>query len=188
MAFTHVPDEVKQFLIRECITQVTNTSNLELIKVQGKTICRYEAFFGVVPAFAHHLHVFGEACIVQNKTTTTKNLNNRGKVMTFVGNSPQHAGNECRAFDGDTKREVATRDAKFVNRMYYRSDFTRLGLVPHDNDIVLNRLHIPPTIVMPDEDPDPDSAEDESGDDDVSIAEPALDDVTDDANDTLFSP
>ena len=158
LAFAHVPDEMKQFVIRECIT-------LELIVVQGKTIFRYEAFFGVVPAYAHHLHVFGEACIVHNKTTTTKKLDNRGKVMMFVGNSPQHAGNVCHAFDEDTKRIVATREAKFVNRMYYRSDFTRSGLVPHANDIVLNRLHIPPTVVVPNEDPDPDSAEG-SGDDD----------------------
>ena len=189
MAFAHVPDEVKQFVIRECITQVTNTSNLELLKIKGETIYRYEAFFGVVPAFARHLHVFGEACIVHNKTTTTKKLDNRGKVMMFVGNSPQHAGNVCRAYDDDTKRVVVSRDAKFINRMYYRSDFTRSCLIPHANDIVLNRLHNPPTVAVPDEDPDPDSAGESSDDDneaeDDSSDDPSLEnaDIVD-----LFSP
>ena len=73
----------------------------------------------------------------------------------FVGNSPQHAGNVCRAFDADTCRVIATRDAKFLDKMFYRSDFTRSTLVPHVNNIVLNRLHIPNNLTIRDEDGDP---------------------------------
>ena len=112
-------------------------------RVEKSIVCRYEAFYGVTPAYAKHLHVFGEACVVHDKRIATKKMENRGKVMMFVGNSPQHAGNVCRTFDADTNRVVATRDAKFLSKMFYRSDYTRSELVPHANDIVLNRLHVP---------------------------------------------
>ena len=117
LALAHIPDTMKHYVIRECITQVTNTSNLELITIQERKVCRYEAFYGVVPAYAHHLHVFGEACVVHNKSIATKKMENRGKVMMFVGNSPQHAGNVCRAFGADTCRVIATRDAKFLDKL-----------------------------------------------------------------------
>ena len=63
----------------------------------------------------------------------------------FVGNSPQHAGNTCRMFDEDTSRVIISRDVKFINKMFYRSDLSRTALVGHPNDIVLNRMHLPPT-------------------------------------------
>ena len=75
--------------------------------------------------------------------------------MMFVGNSPQHAGNVGRAFDADTCRVIATRDAKFLDKMFYRSDYTPSALVPHVNDIVLNRLHIPNNLPIRDEGGDP---------------------------------
>ena len=65
--------------------------------------------------------------------------------MMFVGNSPQHSGNVCRLFDADTGRVVVSRDVKFIGKLYYRSDQTKTALVPHPNDIVLNRVHLPPT-------------------------------------------
>ena len=63
----------------------------------------------------------------------------------FVGNSTQHSGNVCRLFNADTGRVVISRDVKFIDKMYYRSDHTQTALVPHANDIVLNRVHLPPT-------------------------------------------
>ena len=65
--------------------------------------------------------------------------------MIFVGNSPQHSGNVCRLFDADTGRVVTSRDVKLINKLYYRLDCPKTALVPHHNDIVLNRLHLPPT-------------------------------------------
>ena len=72
LAFAHIPDEIKHYILRECITQVTNTSNLELLTIQDKKVCRYEAFYGVIPAYAKHLHVFGEACVVHDKRVAKK--------------------------------------------------------------------------------------------------------------------
>ena len=65
--------------------------------------------------------------------------------MMFVGNSPQHSGNVCRLFDEDTCKVMVFRDVKFINKFYYRSDMSRAALVPHQNDIVLNRMQLPPT-------------------------------------------
>ena len=80
-----------------------------------------------------------------------------------MDNSPQHAGNVCRAFDADTYRVIATRDAKFLNKMFYRSDYSPSALVPHVNDIVLNRIHIPDDPPICDDDGDPvENADDDS--------------------------
>ena len=65
--------------------------------------------------------------------------------MMFGGNSPQHSGNVCRLFDADTGRVAVSRDVKFIDKLYYRSDHAKMALVPHRYDIVLNRLHLSPT-------------------------------------------
>ena len=83
--------------------------------------------------------------MVHTKTVASKKMDNKGKLMMFVGNSPQHSGNVCRLFDADTGRVVISRDVNFIDKLYYRSDHTPTALVPHTNDIVLNHLHLPPT-------------------------------------------
>ena len=69
--------------------------------------------------------------MVHLKNVVTKKTDNRGKLLTFVGNSPQHAGNVCRMFDADTSREIISRDVKFINKMFYCSDMSRTALVSH---------------------------------------------------------
>ena len=51
----------------------------------------------------------------------------------------------CRLFDLDTHRVIVSRDARFINKMFFRCDFHPTALVPHPNDIILNRMHLPPT-------------------------------------------
>ena len=72
LAFDHIPEPIKHYILRECVTQVTNTSNLELLTIRDKKMCRYEAFYGIRPAYANHLHVFGEAYVVHDKKIATK--------------------------------------------------------------------------------------------------------------------
>ena len=147
ITFAHIPDPIKHLLIRECITQVTNAANIRLHEANGTTTTSYEHFFAAAPLYAPHLHVFGEAAVVHTTNIASKKLDNRGKLMMFVGNSPQHSGNVCRLFDADTGRVVVSRDVKFIGKLYYRSDQTKTALVPHPNDIVLNRVHPPPKVI-----------------------------------------
>ena len=115
--FAHIPAPIKRLLIRECITQVTHAVNLRLHEANGVTATSYEHFFDTAPLYAPHLHVFGEAAVVHTKTVASKKMDNRGKLMMFVGNSPQHFGNVCRLFDADTTRVVVSRDVKFVDKL-----------------------------------------------------------------------
>ena len=96
LAFAHVPDSIKYLILRECITQVTNVSNLQLLTINGNKGTYYEHFYHSVLKYAPHLHVFGEAAVTHMKKTNSKKMDNRGKLMMFVGNSPQHAGDVCR--------------------------------------------------------------------------------------------
>ena len=113
--------------------------------LKDKTATAYEHYFGSAPRYGPYLHVFGEAAVVHLKHVATKKMDNRGKLLMFVGNSPQHAGDLCRMFDADTSRVLISRDVRFINKMFYRSDLSRTALVGHPNDIILNRMHLHPT-------------------------------------------
>lgn len=55
---------------KECISTVTLLDGLVQINIYGKTMTRFEHWFGKVPSFAKKLKTWGEAGAVKTKIVT----------------------------------------------------------------------------------------------------------------------
>ena len=74
MHHTNLPMEMQYRLFGESFTTVTLLDGLTKIELNGKSVSRYEHFFGENPRFAWNLHMVGETGTVKIKTDTTPKL------------------------------------------------------------------------------------------------------------------
>ena len=82
IVFAHLPDKIKPLVVRECITQVTNVSNLRIMTLNDVTATALQHFFGSVPKYGPYLHVIGEAAVVHLKHVATKKMDNVRRKLT----------------------------------------------------------------------------------------------------------
>ena len=87
-----VPPVVCYKLAHKAIETATLLDGLKPITLGNVTATRYEHAFGFVPAFAKHLHVWGEAGVVTIKGSIHTKLKDKGVTCIFVGYAKHHAG------------------------------------------------------------------------------------------------
>jgi hypothetical protein len=77
-----------------------------------------------MPAYAQHLHTWGEAGTVTIKTTMMPKVRDRGVQCMFVGYAVKHPGDTYRMWDPVTGGIHETRDIIWLRRMYYGKPLT----------------------------------------------------------------
>lgn len=92
MAGANIPDEIRQYVSKECLNCVTLVDGLIFRIINKKTATRCEHWSNELPKFANHLKEWGEAGVLTICDIKTSKLTNKGKLGMFIGYSPQHAG------------------------------------------------------------------------------------------------
>ena len=71
----------------------------------------------------NHRRIFGETVVVKNnKKKLHSNLEDRGIVFLFLGNSADHPKDTYIMLNFEIKKVISTRDIKWLNKMYINQD------------------------------------------------------------------
>ena len=117
-----VPLETRYLVCKECIATVTLLDGLVQITINGKTMTRFEHWFGKVPRFAKKLKIWGEAGVVKTKVVATPKVGDRGVTCMFVGYNTDSGDDVYRMWNPNTKRLHRTRDIRWLGRNYYSNN------------------------------------------------------------------
>ena len=66
-----------------------------------------------------YLHNFGEMAVIRDIKTIKKKLDNRGKVVMFLGYAKKHSGNVFRFLNITTKKVVLRRNNRFRHQRFF---------------------------------------------------------------------
>ena len=124
MIASNIPMVIRYKLARKAIETATKLDGLTPITLGGVTLSRYEHAFGALPAFAHHLRIWGESGVVSLKSKIHSKLNNKGETCLMVGYAHHHAGDVYEMWNPLTSALHTTRDIRWLERMYYTSVFS----------------------------------------------------------------
>ena len=111
------PDALKYKVWAECANISTDLWNIQV--QQDQVISPHELFFGSLPKYSRHLHVFGQMGIVLDGSASTlkDKLKNKGVKKMFVGYSRLHSHDVCRMYNLDTGRVSVTRDIRWLDQL-----------------------------------------------------------------------
>ena len=119
-----VPPIVRYKLARKAIETATLLDGLNPIALGNVMATRYKHAFGFVPAFANHLHVWGEAGVVTLKTKIHAKLQDKGATCVFVGYAKHQAGDVYEMWNPTTSSVHTTQDITWLERMFYQQFVT----------------------------------------------------------------
>ena len=111
------PEDLKYKVWAECANISTDLWNIQVQK--GEVMSPCELFFGSLPRYAKHLHVFGQMGIVLNGTASTlqNKLKSKGIKKMFVGYSRFHTHDVYRMYNLDTGSVSVTRDIRWLDEL-----------------------------------------------------------------------
>jgi hypothetical protein len=120
MARAHAPLEEHYKLFKKAFKVATKLDGLTVIDLEGTEAMRYVHFGAEDPAFAKHLHTWGEAGTVTLKTKSTPKIGDRGIACMMVDYyAPDHEGDVYEIWDPTMNRVHTTRDVIWFCRMFY---------------------------------------------------------------------
>ena len=100
----------------------------------GKIKSSAEHWDNKLPKYADNLIPWGWAGIVKKAVKHQAKLKDKGNIKMMVGYADNHAGDCYRMYDTSTKRVHATRDIKWLKKMYFTSDGTPLKINDESED------------------------------------------------------
>ena len=110
-------EHLKYKIWAECANLSTALWNIQVQK--NEVMSPHEIFFGHLPSYANHLHVFGQMGVVLDGTASTmkdKSLSKGVKKM-FVGYSHYHSHDVYRMYNIETGRVSVTQDLRWLNEL-----------------------------------------------------------------------
>jgi hypothetical protein len=114
---------------------ITLLDGLVVVELNGIRDTRDGHCFGSNPKWASKLRTFGEAAFVKEKKSDK--TTDRGITVVFVGYSTDCTSDCYRFWNPDKNSVIATRDAIFLNQMYFgREDRTPMLQVEPEDEIV----------------------------------------------------
>jgi hypothetical protein len=116
-----VPIEERYKVYIQALIMATRLDALVVITLQGKTLTRFEHFYGKLPPYLKHLHTWGEAGVVKLKTKTSPKMLNKGLTCMFVGYPANHSSDCYEMWDATKDSYHVSRDVVWLHRMYYKS-------------------------------------------------------------------
>ena len=168
-----VPLQTRYLVCKECIATVTLLDGLVQIKINGKTMTRYEHWFGKVPRFAKKLKIWGEAGVVKTKVVATPKVGDRGVTCMFVGYNTDSGDDVYRMWNPNTKRLHRTRDIRWLGRNYFSNNLIEEA---RKEDSTTSAHEI-------DDTEDKDDEDDKDGKSDLDSVEDAEDAISDEDED-----
>lgn len=111
------PDHLKYKVWAECANLSTDLWNIQVQR--GEVMSPHELFFGTLPTYVKHLHVFGQMGVVLNNAASTlqDKLQSKGIKKMFVGYSRYHSHDVFRMYNVDTGRVSVTRDVRWLDEL-----------------------------------------------------------------------
>ena len=100
-----------------CENLSTTLCNIQVQK--NEVMSPHELFFGNLPSYAKHLHVFGQMGVVLDGTAATlkDKLQSKGVKKMFLGYSRYHSHDVYRMYNIETGRVSVTRDVRWLNEL-----------------------------------------------------------------------
>ena len=120
MSAAGLPQNLREVLWAEAASTATMVTNQHVRDGATKSPSRIFWNQDSDPAYARNLRIFGESCIIANRTKIKGKLQDRGDQGIFLGYSYAHASNVYRFYKFSTRSVVISRDVTFLNDWYYK--------------------------------------------------------------------
>jgi hypothetical protein len=117
MGGASIPIECRKTIVIEALKTITLLDGLVVVELNGIRDTRGGHCFGSNPKWASELRTFGEAAVVKEKKSDKTTV--RGITVVFVGYSLDCANDCYRFWNPDKNSIVETRDAIFLNQVYF---------------------------------------------------------------------
>ena len=108
--------ETQKLIWTECVNYVCDTENIMVKK--DSDITAYKRIHGHEAKYAKHLRSFGEMAVIRDIKTIKKKLDNRGKIVMFIGYASRHSGHVYRFLNLITNKVVISGDVKWLGVTY----------------------------------------------------------------------
>ena len=108
--------EKQQLIWTECVNYVCDTENI-MVKKEG-SVTPYKGIHNDEAKYTKHLRSFGEMAIIRDIKSIKKKLDNRGKLVMFIGYAKSHSGNVYRFLNLATSKVVLSGDVKWLGLLY----------------------------------------------------------------------
>ena len=121
MSAAGIPLEFKKKVWAECFHTACLLSNMT---VGDDKKCPYQRFYGddKEPKWFRHLKPFGLIGYAANRDKISSKLKDRSTKVLFMGYSDQHEGGCYRVYDLTTESIIMSRDIRWTNKFYDKSE------------------------------------------------------------------
>jgi hypothetical protein len=118
MSHANIPREIHLKIAVEILSTITLLDGLSVVDYHDNLTTRDIIIYGENPRWANNLHVIGEAAVV--KDGKDGKTGDRGITVMFVGYTPDRTRDTYRFYNETTNRVIVSRDAIWLNKMYFK--------------------------------------------------------------------
>jgi hypothetical protein len=115
----NIPEDRCVYFWNKCFETATKVDGLAAVTINMITKTQYEHWFGSNPAFANHLHTWGEAGVVTLTSNMQPKLHDHGLNCMFVGYATDHAGDVYYMWNPKINGIHVTRNIVWLRHMFY---------------------------------------------------------------------
>ena len=129
-----IPKEKQKLIWTECANYICDTENI-MVK-GGKTKAPHQLMNNNEARYVQNLHSFGNMAVIRDiKKNIKAKLDNRGKLVMFVGYAKSHSGNVLRFLNINSSKIILSCDVKWLGITYgeYKSSKNKEIIIENNN-------------------------------------------------------